>query len=564
MTSRFFLACSLYATCLGCVATPLSPQTPAVANAPAYIIAGVVVDSATGDTVPHAQVSLSVDGEQITEVTDDNGRFRISGLEAGKYPLYAKAAGYVPQGLEQHGSFLTAVVVGENSDSEHILFRLYKQGLIYGRITDDRGEPVRNANVQLVLLATPGDFSRRPRVLTGHPTNDLGEYRLAGLNAGVYRVVVQAQPWYARPSFAYTAEAQATLADGRSVASSVVNFHSGPSPHNSSLDVVYPITFYPGVTDEQSAGEISVTAGASLEANIQLHAVPALHLRLTNIPDQAGHENSFGVSGFQKAAGSQFGMPMMMQRIAPGELEVAGIPPGDVTLVLSTGGPQGRPEQRIEISARGDATLDAAQAPASAHISGHVSLPGGEPFLANADIILLSEGAETPFAQAKEDGAFDFPSVPPGTYKVVANLPMGGAYVRKLTAVGGKLQGNELKVSGGADIQLTVAGAVGAGHIAGLVTMNGKPAPGIVILLVPDSQQNEDDDRRMDQSDSDGSFSLLAIIPGKYRLLAIQNGWDLDWRDPAVLKPYLTKALPLQIAPNDSKKLTLEVQAKVK
>jgi len=53
-------------------------------------------------------------------------------------------------------------------------------------------------------------------------------------------------------------------------------------------------------------------------------------------------------------------------------------------------------------------------------------------------------------------------------------------------------------------------------------------------------------------------------IPGKYRLLAVQDDWNLDWRDPAVLKRYLTKALPLQIAPNESKKLTLEAQTKVK
>jgi Carboxypeptidase regulatory-like domain len=558
MTSRFLLACSLCASFLLTAAAAHSPQKPVTTDASTYFIAGVVVDAVTGDTLPRAQVSLAVEGEQVVEIADDNGRFRISGLEAGKYPLYAKAVGYVPQGFEQHGSFLTGIAVGPGLDSEHLLFRLHKQGLIYGRVTDDRGEPVRNANVQLILLAAPGDFSRRPRVLAGHPTNDLGEYRLASLSAGTYRIVVQAQPWYARPGFAYTPELPSAPLEGRFLSRIAV------PPRNLSSDVVYPITFYPGVTDEQSAGEINITGGASREANIQLHAVPALHLHLTNIADQAGRENSFGVGGFQKAAGNQFGLPMMMQRIAPGEFEVAGVPPGDVTLVLNSGDPQGRPEQRIEITARGDATLDAAQAPVAAQVSGRVSLPEAEVFLANASVVLLYEGGNSPFAQVKKDGSFEFPSVPPGTYKVVADLPMGGAYVRKLTAVGGKLHGNELTISGGGDIQLTVVGAVGAGNIAGVVTMNAKPASGIVILLVPESPENDEDDRRMDQSDSDGSFSLFAIIPGKYRLLAIQDGWDLDWRDPAVLNPYLTKALPLQITPSDSKKLTLEVQAKVK
>jgi len=85
-----------------------------------------------------------------------------------------------------------------------------------------------------------------------------------------------------------------------------------------------------------------------------------------------------------------------------------------------------------------------------------------------------------------------------------------------------------------------------------------------MVLLLPDSLENIDDDSRMYQSESDGSFLLGSIVSRKYRLLAIQDGWNLDWRDPAVLRPYLTKALPLQIEPNDSKKFTLEVRAKIK
>jgi carboxypeptidase family protein len=557
MTSWFFLACSLYATCLPAVAAPSWPQ----ARATTYAIAGVVVDAATGDTLPHAEISLAVDGDQVSEIADDNGRFRISGLEAGKYPLYAKAAGYVAQGFEQHGNFLTAIAVGQGLDSEHTLFRLHKQGLIYGRVTDDRGEPVRQATVQPVLLAEAGVFSRRPRALPARQSNDLGQYRLAGLTAGTYRIAVQSQPWYARPTFVYTPEIPSAPPDGRSVF--VVRHPSGP-PRNSSLDVVYPITFYPGVTDEQSAGEIYITDGASQEANVQLHAVPSLHLRLTNIPDLAGRENSVGVGGFQKTTmGQQFGLPIMTQRLAPDEFEVAGIPPGDFTLVLSGGDAQGRPARRIEISPRSDATVDAAQTVAPVHVAGRISVPEGESFLANASVVLLSEGGDSPFAQARKDGTFAFASVLPGTYKVVANLPTRGAYVCKLTAVGGKLHGNDLTISGGGDIQLNLVAAVGAGNIAGIVTANGKPVAGTLILLVPESPENDEDDRRMDQSDSDGSFSLYAIIPGKYRLFAIQDGWDLNWRDSSVLRPYLQKALSLEIAPKTAKKLTIEAQPKL-
>jgi hypothetical protein len=43
-------------------------------------------------------------------------------------------------------------------------------------------------------------------------------------------------------------------------------------------------------------------------------------------------------------------------------------------------------------------------------------------------------------------------------------------------------------------------------------------------------------------------------------LLAIQDGWSLDWRDPMVLKPYLEKAQSLEISANDSRKMSVQVQ----
>jgi hypothetical protein len=43
---------------------------------------------------------------------------------------------------------------------------------------------------------------------------------------------------------------------------------------------------------------------------------------------------------------------------------------------------------------------------------------------------------------------------------------------------------------------------------------------------------------RRDQSDQDGSFSLLNVIPGTYTIVAIEDGWDLDWGKPDVIARY--------------------------
>jgi hypothetical protein len=60
-----------------------------------------------------------------------------------------------------------------------------------------------------------------------------------------------------------------------------------------------------------------------------------------------------------------------------------------------------------------------------------------------------------------------------------------------------------------------------------------------MIVLVPKNPDRDHDLFRRDQSDLDGSFSLKNVIPGSYSILAIENGWDLDWAEPAVLAGYL-------------------------
>ena len=63
-----------------------------------------------------------------------------------------------------------------------------------------------------------------------------------------------------------------------------------------------------------------------------------------------------------------------------------------------------------------------------------------------------------------------------------------------------------------------------------------------------------------DQSDSDGSFSMSPLFPGRYILLAIENGWDLEWADPKVMFQYLPAGLPLELQPSASLTLNPKVQ----
>jgi len=65
---------------------------------------------------------------------------------------------------------------------------------------------------------------------------------------------------------------------------------------------------------------------------------------------------------------------------------------------------------------------------------------------------------------------------------------------------------------------------------------------------------------RRDQADSDGTFELNLVVPGRYTLMAIEDGWDLEWADPDVLQKYIASGESVQIAPNGK----VEVKVKVK
>ena len=86
------------------------------------------------------------------------------------------------------------------------------------------------------------------------------------------------------------------------------------------------------------------------------------------------------------------------------------------------------------------------------------------------------------------------------------------------------------------------------------------------MVLVPKYPEANRDLFRRDQSDMDGTFSLRGVIPGSYTVLAIENGWDLDWSQPGVIAAYLKRGRKIEVANQGGRPVTLaepiEVQSK--
>jgi hypothetical protein len=499
-----------------------------------YPIAGIVLDAVTGAPVPRAELSLSLKDDELRITAGNDGRFRFVGLEAGKYVLSAQARGYVREAFDQHGVFSTAIAVGPGLDSEHLWFRLHPQAVIHGRVTDQHGDPIRHGAVQL-FTSSNAQGMRANFVQTQAQTDDLGEYRFAGLLAGKYYIVVQAQPWYAQTGLKL----------------------------DPLLDVVYPVTFYPGVLNERSATELDITAGSQEEANIQLQPVPSVHVIITNLPVGENNLNApnTSIGANQTIFGSYgLGFSMVSGQVSPGVFEIAGLPPGEITFTIGAGGNQQDGARKFRANVTGGDTLDAAAAGPSAKVSGLVIAPPAAAPMERAQLTFVADDNQNISTNLQNDGSFSLSSLQRGAYRLFVNSSRGTAPVQKISASGAKLNGRKFTVEGTQDVQLTIILASGMGQVTGLAQLDGKPKPGVLVLLLPESVENLEDDFRMDQSDSDGTFALREILPGKYLLLAIEGGWDLEWANPAALKPFRGQAEVVQISPGDAKNVTVNVQ----
>ena len=96
---------------------------------------------------------------------------------------------------------------------------------------------------------------------------------------------------------------------------------------------------------------------------------------------------------------------------------------------------------------------------------------------------------------------------------------------------------------------LTIRFAAGRASLSGVATLKGKPLVGGLAMLVPITvdQPGSITELRRDQTNTDGSFDIAAIIPGQYILIAIDHGWNINWSDPSTLNHYLSKGVPLDL-----------------
>jgi hypothetical protein len=108
-----------------------------------------------------------------------------------------------------------------------------------------------------------------------------------------------------------------------------------------------------------------------------------------------------------------------------------------------------------------------------------------------------------------------------------------------------------------APLSLSVMLAKGDTRVEGFARKNEKGIPGVMIVLVPHNPAANWALFRRDQSDSDGSFGLRDVVPGQYTVVAIEDGWELDWARPEVIGRYLSQGIAVTVTETSGKLVRL-------
>lgn len=587
MKARLTTPGIVFAMLLVCARPLASPQAGTSNNA---VLSGTLL--AEGPLQPVKRAAIRLAGPAGTSVrlvgTDDQGRFVFPALPAGSYSLSATKTGYVEAfyGSNRPGRGPGEPIAIANGQRVTVTLRILPGAVITGTLTDVRGNPLATVPVAAVDVRSSTTASPPARGMT----DERGVYRIYGLMPGDY--VVAALPRNAgfRPGVDVLSVTDAEVQWARGLGLSPTP--SAPPP---SRVVNYAPVYYPGTTNVNAAARITVAAGEErAEVGFPIPVVTTATVGGTLVDDTGQplmvttsvslypRFNDTTPADALIASGT---LKLPTVGVSVPSFWVAGVAPGEYTLVARTGSP-GRAEAGVSPAKWSvtDLTVDGRDQPdiilrlePGVRISGSIvferaaQTPPAD--LSALDISLIAPnsrivGPVAPQATVDPAGRFVFPSVVRGRYALKVTAPVANAtatWTLKSAMLNGQdLADVPLEIRNGQDITgLTVTFTERGSEISGrVVDAGGQPVRrySIVVFTVDQSLWLPGARRiRSTNPSADGAFSVPGLPAGEYAIAAADGVEASDLADPAFLAKLLATAHRITLAEGEKKTQDLRI-----
>jgi len=476
-------------------------------------------------------------------MTDENGRYELKDLAADTYTIVINHSRFFAiDAVRRIATDGRRVRLGRGEILERVDIAVSPTSAITGRVTDEEGEPVEGAQVQALQLRF---VNGRRQLMEGarvRATNDLGQYRLYGLQPGQYVISVM------------------------------------PATAGTNRLPGYPLAYYPGTPTLAEAQFVAVEIGRDV-SNVDVRLSPGRTARVSGVALAVdGRPLSGGLifAGSQRSGGLT-APPRLIDPQPDGTFTIANVAPGEYVLqsFMSMQGSQfGSVFVTVGDQDLKDVTLRAME---GSNVTGRVTIEGESADLRPAftitpfptDFDRAPMMVNTSRASVRSDGTFTMnglygpllfrlgPGAPPDwMIKAVRN---GASDVTDTPLMFGRpnqsIDDLEIVLTSRA---ASISGSVSDGR--------SQPVTDYLVIVFATSEKRwyrESRFLKYARAEPDGSFAVRGLPAGDYFVAAVDwmqpsPGFG-EWQDPEVLEALGRRASRVTLMDGERVQLALKL-----
>jgi len=481
-------------------------------------IDGVVVNHATGQPLSGVHVRLMTGDfgnggidQAYGAISDKAGRFSVTGMKPGLYLVTLERAGFVQaQSPGPMPIVSVALKPGQNLTGHKL--EMNPRAMILGRVVDEYGDPVVGVDIQVQPVPSDHEsFDMFGR--SDASTDDRGEFRILTSPGRYY---IQASP----DRFDDSPEIRS---DGSNSAS-------------------YAATYYPSAPDAKSAAIVQAAPGqdvAGIEIHLRrgaavVHALTVAGL-VTGVPEgvRANVTLRFGESPDKRYNARS------TEAAPDGKFSFTGLQPASYSVAAQySSGKTGLLSQAVNFQLdSSDQTGVNLNLRAGEELTGTLEIVGDSPPGASPEkrTVRLEPvessdgwGVEAAPGEAGESGAFRVANVAAGRFHVEVEPLPDNAFIKSIALDGIAVPDSILNFSRGANgSRLKIIVSLNGGRISGKVLgHDGEPLVSpLTMIMLWKIEKDVEKEIEPDNSNrvANSEYSIKALSPGKYRLVAIDT-----------------------------------------